>query len=161
MVDYDIYYLADKKEYINACAAWAYGRWGVQNPKGSLERAINIFTKGAEKTTIPLTLIALNKQNGLPIAMGSLWEKDGDDWLEISPWIASVYTLYRYRGLGIGKAIIIRLEREAKRLGFNEIYLQSGSAAALYPKLGYTEIDSIKTESTSVGKLTLFKKTLE
>jgi hypothetical protein len=46
--------------------------------------------------------------------MGSLWEKDGAEWPEKTPWIASIYTLYRYRGLGLGlaKQLIKRLEEE-------------------------------------------------
>ena len=54
-----------------------------------------------QKDTIPLTLVVINLATDLPVAMGSLWIKDGTEWPEKTPWIASVYTLYRYRGLGL------------------------------------------------------------
>lgn len=52
MSDFEIKYLAEKPECIQACAAWAYGRWGVQKKNGSLERALNIFKTGAQTDQI-------------------------------------------------------------------------------------------------------------
>ncbi len=158
MDDFKIEYLADRPDCLQACAAWAYGRWGVQKKDGSLERAISIFEGGMQKDTIPLTLVAINLATDLPVAMGSLWIKDGTEWPEKTPWIASVYTLYRYRGLGLAKQIIKRLEAEAINIGFQKVYLQSGSAANFYRNLGYEEIETIKTNVTASGTETLFIK---
>ncbi len=158
MTEFGIRYLAEHPDCIQACAAWAYGRWGVQKKEASLERALSIFQEGAQIETLPLTVIALNPDNELPVAMGSLWVSDGDEWQHKTPWIASVFTLYRYRSLGLAKKIINRLEQEAMRLGYNEIYLKSGSAASFYRKLGYQEIDRIDTDATAAGTETLFMK---
>ena len=158
MNNFKIEYLADRPDCLQACAAWAYGRWGVQKKDRSLERAISIFEEGMQKDTIPLTLVAINLATDLPVAMGSLWIKDGNEWSEKTPWIASIYTLYRYRGLGLAKHIIKRLEAEAINIGFQKVYLQSGSAANFYRNLGYEEIETIKTNVTASGKETLFIK---
>ena len=158
MSDFKIYYLANRPDCLHACAAWAYGRWGVQKTDGSLERAISVFKKGMQKDKLPLTLIVINLETGLPVAMGSLWEKDGTEWSEKTPWIASIYTLYRYRGLGLAKQLIKRLEEEARNIGFQEVYLQSGSAANFYRNLGYKEIETVKTKATAAGTETLFIK---
>ena len=158
MNNFKIEYLADRPDCLQACAAWAYGRWGVQKKDGSLERAISIFEEGMQKDTIPLTLVAINLATDLPVAMGSLWIKDGNEWSEKTPWIASIYTLYRYRGLGLAKHIIKRLEAEAINIGFQKVYLQSGSAANFYRNLGYEEIETIKTNVTASGTETLFIK---
>ena len=85
--NYKICHLSEKPEHIAACAAWAYGRWGVQKEKGSLDRALHVFESGAQKDKLPLTLIAINSDNGLPVAMGSLWKTDGEEWLEKTPWM--------------------------------------------------------------------------
>ena len=87
-----------------------------------------------------------------------MWEKDGTEWSEKTPWIASIYTLYRYRGLGLAKQLIKRLEEEARNIGFQEVYLQSGSAANFYRNLGYKEIETVKTKATAAGTETLFIK---
>ncbi len=159
MGDYEIKYLADAPEHIQACAAWAYGRWGVQKKDSNLEHALSFFQKCAQTNQVPLTLIIINKENNLPIAMGSLWKTDGTEWPDKTPWIASVYTLYRYRKLGLATCLIARLEQEVKRLGFDKVYLQSGSAADFYRKLGYCEIETVQTNATLAGTETLFVKT--
>jgi hypothetical protein len=56
MDDFKIEYLADRSDCLQACAAWAYGRWGVQKKDGSLERAISIFKVGT-----PLYIVLVNK----------------------------------------------------------------------------------------------------
>lgn len=161
MTKFEITYLAEYPEYVQACAAWAYGRWGVQKKEESLKTSLDIFQAGAQSDNIPLTVIALNPSNNLPVAMGSLWDSDGEEWQDKSPWIASVFVLYRYRNLGLARRIITRLEKESLRLGYKQIYLKSGSAAGIYEKLGYQEIDKIVTETTAAGTETLFTKTLK
>lgn len=158
--DFSIHYLADKPDFIPACAAWEHGRWGVQKPDYALDHALETFGNSAQRGQIPLTLIALDPKNDLPVAMGSLWENDGPKWAEKTPWIASIYTLYRYRKLGLAKTLIRKLEAEALRLGFDEVYLRSGSAADLYKRLGYQEIETIQTTTTAAGRETLFRKRL-
>ena len=157
-----IEYLADYPEHVQACAAWTFGRWGVQKKDGSLERALKTFQDGAQKDALPLTLIALNEKNEMPVAMISLWEKDGTIWTDdvITPWIACVYTHYRYRGRGLAGALLKRMEEEAKKIGFGQIYLQSGSAAGLYLENGYEAVETVKSDETKAGTQTLLKKIL-
>lgn len=159
MSNFEIHYLADKPEHIEACAAWIYGRWGVQNPAGSFSRALDRMEAGAQKEKLPLAIVATHKKTGLPVAMANLWTQDGDEWADRTPWIASVFTHYRYRGQGIARQLVERLEKEATRLGFKEIYLKSGSAAGFYPQLGYSELDK-KPADTAAGSETLFRKEL-
>jgi GNAT superfamily N-acetyltransferase len=156
-----IEYLADYPEHADACAAWTYGRWSVQKKGRTLEYVLGLFKAGAQKDKLPLTLVVLNDENDMPVAMASLWEKDGTIWTDdaITPWVACVYTHYRYRGRGFAKALLSRLEEELKRLGFDHVYLQSGSAASLYIEAGYDEVETVKSEETKAGTQTLFKKT--
>ncbi len=159
MPKFTIHYLADKPHFIEACAAWDYGRWEVQKPHHSFSKTHQQFKDGAQKDALPLTLVVLN-ENDLPVAMGNLWEQDDNQWSDMTPWIASLFVHYRYRDMGIGKMLLIRLEKEAKRLGYKKVYLTSGSAAGLYRKCSYTEIDSITTTATKAGTKTLFLKDL-
>lgn len=158
MTDFEIHYLSDKPQFIEACAAWAYERWGVQKIDSSLNRALERFNAGAQKEKLPLTFVAIEKNKDLPVGMGSLWENDGNRWQEKTPWIASIFTHYRYRGHGIARSIIQKLEIVAQELGYKEIYLKSGSAADYYPQLGYKVVETVKTDETAAGQETLFKK---
>ena len=161
MHNFKIDYLAHRPECVHACAAWAYGRWGVQKKDGSLDKALRIFKQSMHQDNLPLTLVMINQETHLPVAMGSLWEDDGTQWPDKTPWIASIYTLYRYRGLGLAKRLIAHLEKKASSMGFEKVYLQSGSAAGFYRRLGYEEIETVKTNTTAAGTETLFIKQLK
>ena len=91
--------------------------------------------------------------------LGSLQKKDGIEWPDLTPFIASIFVLYRYRRNGIATKIIQTLEARGAALGHHELFLHSGAAADMYPNLGYTEVETIPKDN-SVRKLTLFKKIL-
>jgi GNAT superfamily N-acetyltransferase len=157
---YRIAYLADYPQYVEACAAWNFGRWGVGSPNSSLAETLRVFEKSTHKEALPLTFIAINNDNDQPVAMGSLWGQDGDEWPDVSPWIASIFVHNRHRRSGLATRLVIRLEEEAKQLGFDTLYLKAGAAAPLYEKIGYSYVDSVKSDLTSTGKITLYTKTL-
>ncbi|MBC04833.1 GNAT family N-acetyltransferase [Thalassospira sp.] len=157
-MSYDVVYLADRPDCVDACAAWAYGRWGVQKPNSSLENARAYFAQCRQKDALPLTLLAINRETGLPIGMASLWPQDGTDWPEKTPWIAAVYTLYRYRGIGIARCLVNRLLDEAERLAIKTVYLKSGSAAEMYRGFGFEELDRQPSLTAEEGYKTLFYK---
>lgn len=158
---FKIDYLANRPDCIEACAAWDYGCWGVQQAGETLEANLQLYRESRHRDAIPLTLIATHLETNRPVAMGSLWDSDGAEWSDKTPWIASVFVLYRYRGLGLGTQLIHRLEEAAKAIGFTELYLKSGSSARFYPKLGYQVIDKIQTKATAAGSQTLFMKRLQ
>jgi predicted N-acetyltransferase YhbS len=156
---YTLHALSGRPQHVEACAAWAYGRWGVQRPEGSLARALALFRAAAEGGgALPLTWVAEDGR-GLPIGMGSLWARDGSAWPQHTPWVAALYTHYRWRGRGVARAILARIEEAARALGHTALYLQSGSAASYYPPLGY-EVLATAPADTEAGTLTLMRKGL-
>ncbi|WP_168173393.1 MULTISPECIES: GNAT family N-acetyltransferase [unclassified Thalassospira] len=157
---FDIVYLADRPDCVDACAAWSFGRWGVQKPDSKLENVRAYFAQCSQKDDLPLTLLAINRETGLPIGMASLWPQDGTDWPEKTPWIAAVYTLYRYRGLGIARCLVNRLLGEAERLSIKTVYLKSGSAAEMYRSFGFKELDRQPSITAAAGYKTLFSKNI-
>jgi GNAT superfamily N-acetyltransferase len=153
--DFDLVYLAERRDAIDACAAWGYGQWGVQNPDRTLLWAQTRFTECVRTDGLPLSLVAINRATDRPVAMGSLWQQDGPQYGDHSPWIASLYVMEPFRGRGIAKALITRLEQEARRLGHSDIFVHTGTAEDLYRKLGYEQMASPDGVSDS-----LFHKTL-
>jgi GNAT superfamily N-acetyltransferase len=156
---YTIHPLSARPQHVEACAAWAYGRWGVQRAEGSFGRALALFRAAAEGPgPLPLTLIAEDGR-GLPVGMGSLWAQDGDAWPQHTPWAAALYTHYRWRGRGVARAILARLEDAARAQGHTALYLHTGSAVGLYAPLGYAPLETIPAD-TGAGTLTLMRKAL-
>jgi len=159
MTNYRTAYLADHPEHIEACAAYDFAHWSVQHKDRSFQKMVDKYKKGAQKGAMPLTVIVLNEDNR-PVGMGSLWEEDGNKWTNLTPWIASVFVHYRHRGHGIATMIVKQLEKEAKNLGFETIFLTSGSAGPVYEKIGYQKVETVPHEYTDIGKQTLYRKPL-
>ena len=147
-------YLGNHPDFIAVCASWAFGQWGCQSG-GSFERAKKRFTEGANKTNIPLTLVAI--ADGKPAGMISLWESDFEGRPDISPWLASVYVHPFHRKNGIALSLVKRLEAEAKRLGYKKLYLVTEESKGLYEKNGWQEMDQV---TTHYGNASLMAKAL-
>ncbi len=86
--------LADYPEYIPVCASWAYGQWGCQSGI-PFDHVIEKFIKGANKTTLPITFIAL--YGSKPTGMISLWTSDYNGRPNLSPWLSALYVHPFYR----------------------------------------------------------------
>jgi GNAT superfamily N-acetyltransferase len=157
---FSIEYLADNLKAIDACAAWDFGQWDVQKKGASLDGAVKALARSARKDGLPLSVVAMNEKTALPIAMATLRDKDGSEWPKVSPWVVSVYVHERFRGQGIARSLVARIEGEARRLGYGALYLQADEVADMYLALGYEVIDKVETKLSSCGTRTLFKKDL-
>lgn len=68
----------------------------------------------------------------------------------------------RSRGQGLGRSLILELEKRARRLGYSRIVLGAvEEAEGFYSKLGYSGSLLIQSESHSVDELLEFNKTCE
>lgn len=137
----EIAFLADYPEYIQTCVSWAYGHWACQTgiPFGTV---LDKFTIGANKETLPLTVIALI--NSKPAGMVSLWKADAGRQ-DYTPWLASLYVHPFHRKKGISIRLIERLIEEARRLSFRELFLVTEEAKELYSRFGWNEIEKMTT----------------
>lgn len=149
----EIALLADRPEFIPACASWAFGQWGSQ-AEGSLNSSLEKFT-GSAGHEIPLSLIAVHDFK--PAGMVSLWKSD-HGISDIGPWLASLYVHPFHRGKDISMALIDRLIDEAMRLGHKELFLATEDAEPLYRKFDF---EAVRTFASPYGEAVLMRKSLE
>ena len=69
---------------------------------------------------------------------------------ELTPWLAALFVLPVYRGLGIGEALVHRCEREARAAGFASMFLYASDARTYYPRFGWTHVAEDIYEDTQV-----------
>jgi predicted N-acetyltransferase YhbS len=69
----------------------------------------------------PLCLVAYKE--GLPVGTVSLTKRDMSTRLELFPWLAGLYVKADHRGHAIGKTLSERILVEARRAGFERVYL--------------------------------------
>ena len=109
-----------------------------------LLRWINIKTIGNIKygiinNTYPITIILL-KDNEL-IGFYQIVEHDNDN-TSYTPWIANVYVLEEYRGLGYGRVLIESIPDFMKKLNIKTIYLHTRHIN-LYEKFGFEKYQEL------------------
>ena len=109
-----------------------------------LLRWINIKTidnikNGIINNTYPITIILL-KDNEL-IGFYQIVEHDNDN-TSYTPWIANVYVLEEYRGLGYGRVLIESIPDFMKELNIKTIYLHTRHIN-LYEKFGFEKYQEL------------------
>lgn len=109
-----------------------------------LLRWINIKTIGNIKygiinNTYPITIILL-KDNEL-IGFYQIVEHDNDN-TSYTPWIANVYVIEEYRGLGYGRVLIESIPDFMKELNIKTIYLHTRHIN-LYEKFGFEKYQEL------------------
>tara|TARA_B100001989_G_scaffold186233_1_gene135820 strand:- start:1873 stop:2373 length:501 start_codon:yes stop_codon:yes gene_type:complete len=157
---YKLISLADYPQYIDTCAAWHFTAWGVKSDQRTLKKDIKKFQVSTEKNKVPFTVIFMDTVKNVPVAMGSVWDKDSDYWSTISPWITGIFVHEDYRNQGLAHEIMKVLEKELIRMNIQNIYLTASAAINFYKKLNYTEVETRDAPETPTGKQTLFKKEL-
>lgn len=135
----DFEYLADRPDLIQTCAEWAFGAWGRYNAAATLEKRVESFQQHCNKTSIPLTLLAM--QSHTLVGTASLRENDGIR-SDLRPWLGGLYVDKDSRGAGVGEKLISAIKSAAHSLGHQELYLLTYEASLpqWYGSLGWKEI---------------------
>lgn len=97
---------------------------------------------GIINNTYPITIILL-KDNKL-IGFYQIVEHDNDN-TSYTPWIANVYVLEEYRGLGYGRVLIESIPDFMKELNIKTIYLHTRHIN-LYEKFGFEKYQELVLE---------------
>lgn len=151
-----ISYLDDHPECLPQLAGWAFEAWGRYNPSSSLERAQDKLKTHLNKTTLPLTYIAL--KDDLPVGMCSLRVNDGIR-PDLAPWLGSLYVESHMRGQGIGEELIRVTAEKARSMGYRRLYLLAFDKTLpdWYQKLGWQMIglDELNGYPVNVMEITL------
>ncbi len=126
--------LVDRPDFIDACAAWTYGQWGVGSTR-TLESTLERFRLAASDHAIPLTVVA--HIDDRPVGMASLFDDDCDLRPCLRPWLAAVFVHPDHRGKGVAGLLIESVEQAARRLGEDTIYLTTQDSQSLYARYGW------------------------
>jgi len=118
-------------------ARWLIEEFFMDKPEHTVENMVTRM-QGAKRDKIPLGLISFEEE--VPSGVVSLLENDLGQPSPLTPWLAGLYVAPEFRGKGIGKLLVSACVAEAKRLGFDNLYLYT-STPSFYEKIGW-KIDS-------------------
>ena len=134
-----IEYLIDNASKIPELARLHFKEWGYLRPKESIEDRTERLRLFCGRHSIPIVVVALENDELVGSAM--LIDRDMESRPHLTPWLAGVFVKPHFRGKNIGKALIKKIEDEARSLGFHRLYLYSPNAEGFYEILGWTIIE--------------------
>ncbi|WP_411823561.1 GNAT family N-acetyltransferase [Leptospira sp. 'Mane'] len=144
---------SEAKKHSGLIAKWYKQEWDIPE---------NITIERLERCTdaIPFQIVVLKDNE--PIATGGIYHEVGlfrefPDYKVFQPWLALLYTLPEYRGLGVGSYICDFLDKEVVKSGYREYYLFTNTAENLYLKQNWEPIDRViyREKPTVIMKKTL------
>lgn len=128
-----IHHLFQYPQHTCTVAGWIYREfWEDRNgyDRATLEKLLG---DADDPGRIPLSLIAL--ADGVPAGTVNLIYHDNSRRPELTPWLAALVVVKKYRGRGIGSALVTRLLTEASRIGISTLYLGTDTPD-FYTRLG-------------------------
>ena len=131
----NIEYLADHKEVIPTLTRWFYDEWSYLHPERTYTDVEHLLTERAQTNKIPVALVAFEGNEQL----GTVCLKihDMDTRLDLTPWLAGLYVAVPRRKQGIGARLVSAIEKEARELGIQALYLYTPESETFYAKLGW------------------------
>jgi GNAT superfamily N-acetyltransferase len=97
---------------------------------------------------LPIALIAL--MDGIPAGTACVNFDDMSSRPDIAPWLANLYVDPRFRGRGIGSALVRAAEAEARGAGHERLYLYTPDQEALYAGLGWRALARCRYDGEDV-----------
>ena len=121
----EVFNIKDKLEYLDEVANLEYLEWASkpnENSKQRIENKINKIINNLDRNNF--CKLILLKDDKL-IGFISLFDTDGDEKKELTPWYATMYVKEEYRGNNYSKILNDSILKEAKSLGYNRVYLKT------------------------------------
>jgi predicted N-acetyltransferase YhbS len=135
-VQFEIDHLARHERYLPLIAEWQLAEFGYLNPADMLEGRMTRLRGALRTDGLPLAVVAVSEEGQL-VGTASVLASTVTH-RHLSPWQSSVFVPSTFKGNGITSALSLRAVKEAKRLGFETLYLFTPHSEPLYARVGWT-----------------------
>ncbi len=140
-----VYNLQEKQEYINEIAMLTQKEWGskASSNREFLEKVNRkvekIVSSMGDNNYCKLVLV----DNNTLIGFISIFPHDCDERADLSPWYATMFVKQEYRGRGYSRILNEAILEEARKRGFQKIYLKT-NLENYYEKFGAHYLETLK-----------------
>lgn len=107
------------REYIKLCSL----EWGSKKSEDEMEEYIKEKERKIFNDDKVISVLGL-VENNLLLGFISLFKYDGEEMKELTPWYATMYVKEKYRQRGLSKILNLEILKEAKKLGYDKVYLK-------------------------------------
>ena len=132
----EIFNIIDRQEFLEEVAKLTLEEWGSYKDKEEYDFKVNrkVNTIKSNFSNPYYCKLILVDGDDL-IGFISLFESDGEFRNDLKPWYATMYVKSEYRGLGYSGILNDAILEEARRRGFDIVYLKS-DLVNYYEKFG-------------------------
>lgn len=142
MTSVRIEHLMECKQFIPTIAAWQQEEFGYLNPNGTVEERVARLSKANDRQQLPISLVAISPDHNALVGSANVLATTLTH-KHLTPWLSSVFVPAEQRGKGIASALTLAAASEARRLGFDTIYLFTPRNESLYARLGWATFDRV------------------
>ena len=125
------------EEYCRLCSL----EWGCTKTKKELNVYVKNKIKKIHEEDKVISILGLVDNYNL-IGFISLFKYDGEERRDLTPWYATMYLKKDYRGKGYSRLLNDAILIEAKKLGYDRVYLKS-NLVNYYEKFGAIYIKTL------------------
>lgn len=142
----EIYNIKDKQEFIREVAELTQKEWGSKvNTEEEFEEKVDrkiekILSRLDDKSYCKLILV----EDDVLVGFISIFPYDGDERKELFPWYATMFVKSDYRGKGYSKLLNDAILDEARRRGFQKLYLKT-ELENYYEKFGAKYMERLES----------------
>ena len=139
-----IYNLIDKLEYIEEVATLTQIEWGNKSysKEKIKEKIITKISKIKSSFNNPNYCKLILLDDDKLVGFISIFPTDGNECFNLTPWYATMFVKPCYRNKGYSKILNNAILEEAKKRGFNKIYLKT-DLINYYEKFGAIYLKSL------------------
>lgn len=139
-----IYDIRNKQEYINEVAILTQNEWGKKHlsQEDFYSKIENKISKIKDNLDNPNYCKLILLRGSSLVGFISIFEHDGNERLDLSPWYATMFVKKEYRGNGYSKLLNDAILKEAKKRGFAKIYLKT-ELSNYYEKFGAKYLENL------------------
>ena len=132
-------FLGKYPQHIPVIAQWHQNEWQHISPHLNTQLRVDAYSSYPAKPAIPSCILAVTDDK--PAGSASIVLSDMETHPHLSPWLASVYVHPDYRNQGIATELINHCLINAKKLGFQTLYLFTPDQAEFYQKRGWQRLE--------------------
>lgn len=130
------------RDWIATIARWHFDQWGPLTGSNSVEEYRRFLEDSTRFSTVPSVLVA--SVDGEPAGSATLRGCDMEIRRDLTPWLAQLFVVPAYRKHGIGTALVCAVAAEARRIGYDLLYLYtSGELPRFYERLGWSVCERV------------------
>ncbi len=145
--------LAEVPDKIAELARWFVAEWEPYYGDDGPGDAMDDLAACCNRDALPIAFVALDAE-GEPLGTAALKAESVGSKSGQSPWLAALLVDPDQRRCGVGTVLVAAIEAEARRMGFDALYVSTDAGENIVRKRGWQPLDTV---SSLRGPITVYR----